>query len=76
MDGPKPGSIGVEIKEPILRPLSYQDFAGRNRNMGLQNKAKKPRSIGVEITEPIVWPMNKQDFDRQLKEDVGYGNTG
>ena len=38
----KQGSIGVEITKPIVRPISYQDFAE-------QNEAKRTRSLGVEI---------------------------
>ena len=38
----KQGSIGAEITEPIVRPISYQDFAE-------QNEAKRTRSQGVEI---------------------------
>ena len=58
----KPGLIGVEIRQPILRPLSNQDFDERNEDGGLQNKAKKPKSIRVEIKEPILWPLRYQDF--------------
>ena len=58
----QPGSIGVEIRQPILRPLSYQDFDEKNEDGGLQNKAKKPESIGVEIKEPILRPLSYQDF--------------
>ena len=54
----KQGSIGVEITEPIVRPISYQDFAE-------QNEAKKTRSLGVEIREPIVRPFSYQDFAKQ-----------
>ena len=53
----KQGSIGVEITEPIVQPISYQDFAGQHeakKTMGLQNEAKKQGSIGVDIIEPIV----------------------
>ena len=42
----QPGSIGVEIIEPIVRPFSYQDFAEKN-----------PGSIGVEIREPVLRPL-------------------
>ena len=59
----KQGSIGVEITEPIVRPISYQDFAGQNeakKTIGLQNETKKQGSIGVEITEPIVRYPNYQ----------------
>ena len=38
----KQGSIGVEITEPIVRSINYQDFAE-------QNEAKRIRSQGVEI---------------------------
>ena len=54
----KQGSIGVEITEPIVRPISYQDFAE-------QNEAKKTGSLGVEIREPIVRPFSYQDFAKQ-----------
>ena len=71
----KPGLIGVEIRQPILRPLSNQDFDERNEDGGLQNKAKKPKSIGVEIKEPIVRPFNYQDFaekNEDLKERISF----
>ena len=61
----QPGTIEVEIRQPILRPLSYQDFDEKNEDGGLhslQNKAKKPKSIGVEIKEPILRPLSYQDF--------------
>ena len=41
------GSIGVEITEPIVRPISSQDFAEQNeakKTMGLQNEANKQGS--------------------------------
>ena len=38
----KQGSIGVEITEPIVRPISYQDFAK-------QNEANRTGSLGLEI---------------------------
>merc|ERR1740129_2334397 len=60
------GSIGVEITEPIVRPISSQDIAE-------QNEAKKTESIGVEIREPIVRPYSYQDSSRQ-NEDMGLQN--
>ena len=62
----KQGSIGVEITEPIVQPISYQDFAE-------QNEAKKTRSLGVEIREPIVRPFSYQDYSGQ-NEDMGLQN--
>merc|ERR1740129_1396205 len=62
------GSIGVEITEPIVRPISSQDFAEQNeakKTMGLQNEAKKQGSIGVDITEPIVRYPSYQAFPEQ-----------
>ena len=38
----KQGSIGVEITEPIVRPISYQDFAKKN-------EANRTGSLGLEI---------------------------
>ena len=64
----KQGSIGVEITEPIVQPISYQDFAGQHeakKTMGLQNEAKKQGSIGVEITKPIVRYPNHQAVAQQ-----------
>ena len=64
----KQGLIGVEITEPIVRPISYQDFAGQNeakKTMGLQNEGKKQGSIGVDITEPIVRYPNYQAVTEQ-----------
>ena len=57
----KTGSIGVEIREPIVRPFSYQDSSGQNEDMGLQNYAKRPEIIGVEIKEPVVRPVNLEE---------------
>ena len=42
----QPGSIGVEIREPIVRPFSHQDFSEQN-----------PGPIGVEIQEPVLRPL-------------------
>ena len=50
----KQESIGVEITEPIIWPISYQDFAE-------QNEAKRTGSLGVEIREPIVRPVNFEE---------------
>ena len=58
----QPETIEVRIRQPILRPLSYQDFVEKNEDGGLQNKAKNPESIGVEIKEPILRLFNYQDF--------------
>ena len=55
-------TIEVRIRQPILRPLSYQDFVEKNEDGGLQNKAKNPESIGVEIKEPILRLFSYQDF--------------
>ena len=62
----KQGSIGVEITEPIVQPISYQDFAE-------QNEAKKTGLLGVEIREPIVRPFSYQDYSGQ-NEDMGLQN--
>ena len=62
----KQGSIGVEITEPIVRPINYQDFAK-------QNEAKKTGSLGVEIRAPIVRPFTYQDSSGQ-NEDMGFQN--
>ena len=58
----QPRTIEVRIRQPILRPLSYQDFDEKNEDGGLQNKAKKPESIRVEIKEPILRLFSYQDF--------------
>ena len=60
----KQGSIGVEITEPIVRPIGYQSSAE-------QNEAKRTGSLGVEIREPIVWPFSYQDSSGQ-NEGMGY----
>ena len=67
----KQGSIGVEITEPIVRPINHQDFAEQNQDVGMQNTAKRPH--GVEITEPIVRPLRYQDSAMQ-NEDMGLQN--
>ena len=58
----QPETIEVRIRQPILRPLSYQDFVEKNEDGGLQNKAKNPESIGVDIKEPILRLFSYQDF--------------
>ena len=60
----KQGSIGVEITEPIVRPIGYQSSAE-------QNKAKRTRSLGVESREPIVWPFSYQ-YSSGQNEGMGY----
>ena len=60
----KQGSIGVEITEPIVRPIGYQSSAE-------QNEAKRTGSLGAEIREPIVWPFSYQDSSGQ-NEGMGY----
>ena len=49
----KQGSIGVEITEPIVRPISYQDFAK-------QNEANRTGSLGLEIQGTPLTPDRPQ----------------
>ena len=60
----KQGSIGVEITEPIVRPIGYQSSAE-------QNEAKRTGSLGAEIREPIVWPFSYQ-YSSGQNEGMGY----
>ena len=65
----KPGSIGVEIREPIVRPLKKQDFDEQlKEDLGMQTKAKNHGLVGVEIREPIVWTPNYQDSAKQNED--------
>ena len=54
-----PGLIGVELREPIVRPFSYQ------------NIAENPRSIGEEIRE--LRPLGTIHLLRNHKRGEGVG---
>ena len=56
-----PGLIGVELREPIVRPFSYQ------------NIAENPRSIGEEIREPVRRPLGTIHLLRNHKRGEGVG---
>ena len=65
----KPGSIGVEIREPIVRPLNKQDFDEQlKEDLGMQTKGKNHGLVGVEIREPILRTSNYQDSAKQNED--------